>query len=899
MSSEIAELPVPLSRGPVPLPKIQIPMRAAALVTRLRLLDGLAGGPGQHVASAGDKALGVTLVCGPAGSGKTTLLVDWARSRRRDTSTAIAWVSLNHDDNDVFILWSAILRALELTGAFPAASPLHTLRAPRHRLDPRFVEAFVAAFRQAVRHPIHLVLDDLQEIREPEALASLDTLLRNAPPTLHLVLGTRYAPPLGLPRLRLEGLVRDIDRSRLGFTEAEADALLRLHDVELSAPQLSLLLSRTEGWAAGLRLAAMSLAKTSEPSQLLAEFAGDDRAVADYLVGEVLERQDAEVLDFLLATSVCERLTAELARHLSGREDAGSLLDELERTNSFITALGHSYYRYHPMLRQYLRAELSRRGQQTARDLHHAAAKWFEARGETLTALEHAAAAEDDELLADLLTGHALRHLTSGEGTRVRRVLRRVAPSTRRSPTVAAVAALVELDAGNPGAARELLRPEPEPAPRAQPEPALRPGRPAVVPVTAGVVALGYARSTSDARAVRRLLAFPGPGTAEPDLDMLLHLHRGEAALWLGDPASAAADLGHAQLLALGEHRPWLTLAASAALASAALQAGDLDAAEVAALDALGLAARHGWDASPAAAQARSALGWVRYQRMDDQAAMTLTGVIAGENGRPPPSPDELGSRLLDAFARYAGATDRRAIVQDIRDIWRLRRPGHVQPQLVAVAAFVEQALALAVGEGQWAMEAGARTRELLGDTAEVAVMHAVMLAHRGRARTARQMLAPVLRGELPLVSVLTTIEAWLWEARLALRLDDRQRADVAIAEAVSRAAPGRLIRPFQRGGDEVNELLASTAGTFGHQEPFVGRVRSIVRPGGLADGLLTVRELELLSELPSLRTADEIAASMYLSVNTVKTHIRGIYRKLEVNNRRDAVTSARRRGLL
>jgi LuxR family maltose regulon positive regulatory protein len=890
MSSEIAEPPEALSRGPVPLPKIQIPMRAAALVTRPRLVDDVAAGSGRHVASGGDKALGVTLVCGPAGSGKTTLLVDWARHRRRDPSTAIAWVSLNHDDNDVFILWSAILRALELTGAFPAASPLRGLRAPRHRLDPRFVETFGAAFRQAVRHPIHLVLDDLQEIREPEALASLDTLLRNAPPSLHLLLASRYAPPLGLPRMRLEGRVRDIDRSRLGFTEAEADALLRLHDVELSTSQLALLLSRTEGWAAGLRLAAMSLAKSSEPSQLLAEFAGDDRAVADYLVGEVLERQEAEILDFLLATSVCEQLTAELARHLSGREDAGSLLDELERTNSFITGLGHGYYRYHPMLRQYLRAELSRRGHQTALDLNRAAAKWFEARGETLTALEHAAAAEDDELLAGLLTGHALRHLTSGEGARIRRVLRRVVQSTRRSPAVAAVAALVELDAGNPGAARDLLHPEPAP----------RFGRPPVVSVATGLVALGYARSTSDARAVRRLLAFPGPMTAEPDLDMLLHLHRGEAALWLGDPAAAAVDLGHAQLLALGEHRPWLTLAASAALASAALQAGELDAAEVAALDALGLAATHGWDASPAAAQARSTLGWIRYHRADDQAAMTLAGAIAGENGRTTPSPDELGSRLLVAFARYAGATDRRAIVQDIRDVWRLRRSGHVQPQLVAVAAFVEQALALAVGEGQWAIEAGSRTRGLLGDTAEVAVMHAVILAHRGRSRTARQMLAPVLRGELPTVSVLTAIEAWLWEARLALRLDDRQRAEVAIAEAVARAAPGSLIRPFQRGGDEVNELLARTAGTFGHQEPFVARVRSIVRPDGhVADGLLTVRELELLSELPSLRTADEIAASMYLSVNTVKTHIRGIYRKLEVNNRRDAVTSARRLGLL
>jgi LuxR family maltose regulon positive regulatory protein len=874
----------------VPLPKIQVPTRAAALVTRPRLLDDVAPPAGRHAAVGRERADGVTLLCGPAGSGKTTLLVDWARHRRRDQNTAVAWVSLSDDDNEVFVLWSAILRALELSGAFPATSPLHGLQAPRHRLDPAFTETFVAAFRHAVRRPVHVVLDDLQEIRNPEALATLDTLLRNAPPNLHLLLATRFAPLLGLPRLRLEGRVRDIDRSRLQFTEAEADALLRLHGVELTPPQLTLLLGRTEGWAAGLRLAAMSLARSSEPSRLLAEFAGDHRAVADYLIGEVLERQDPEILDFLLATSVCERLTADLARRLSGREDAGALLDDLERTNSFITGLGHGCYRYHPMLRQYLRAELSRRRHQQALELNRVAAEWFEARGETLAAVEHAADAEDDALLSSLLVSHGLGHLTSGEGARIRRVLRRAVPSARRSPAVAAVAALAALDAGDPAAARDFMAHET----------VARPGRPAVVPVAAQLVSLGNARSTSDVRAVGGLLASPGPVTGEPDLDMLVHLHRGEAALWLGSPQPAVTDLGRAQVLALGEHRPWLMLSATAGLAAATLHAGDLDAAEVAARDALWLATAHGWDASPPATRARVILGWVAYHRMDDQAAQTLAGVVAGASGRPTPPLDQLGPRLLIAFARHDGAADRRAIVQDVRDAWRLRRAGHVQPQLVAVTAVVEQALALAVGEGQWAVEVGTRTARLLGDTAEIAVLHAVMQAYRGRARAARQTLAPVLRGRLPTVSPLTQIEAWLWEARLALRLDDGQRADAAIIEAVSRAAPNRLMRPFRRGGDEVNELFSRTAGTYGHHEPFVARIRPLVRPGHDAtEGLLTARELELLVELPSLRTAEEIAASMYLSVNTVKTHIRGIYRKLGVNNRRDAVMSARRRGLL
>ena len=139
--------------------------------------------------------------------------------------------------------------------------------------------------------------------------------------------------------------------------------------------------------------------------------------MADYLLGEVLERQEPEVLEFLHATSVCEQLTADLARRLSGREDAGALLDELERTNSFITSLGHGWYRYHPMFRQYLRADLSRRQHHRTLELHRVAAEWFETQGDTLGAVEHAAEAEDDALLSALLVMHGLRHVTVGEST--------------------------------------------------------------------------------------------------------------------------------------------------------------------------------------------------------------------------------------------------------------------------------------------------------------------------------------------------------------------------------------------------------------------------------------------------------------------------------------------------
>jgi LuxR family maltose regulon positive regulatory protein len=902
VSTELAEPPEGVNRGPVPLPKIQIPARAAALVTRPRLLDDVAPAAGRHAAHAdGSGGAQVTLLCGPAGGGKTTLLVDWARHRRRDAGGVVAWVSLGPDDNDVFVLWSAILRALERTGAFPPSSSLYRLPAPRHQLDQQFTASFVAAFRNLGRRCLHLVLDDLHEVTDPQALATLETLLRNAPPQLHLVLATRYAPPLGLPRLRLEGRVRDIDRSRLSFTEAEADALLRLHGVEVSTAELGVLLGRTEGWAAGLRLAAMSLAQTSEHTRLIADFAGDNRAVADYLLGEVLERQDPGVLDFLLATSTCEQLSADLARLLSGREDAGALLDGLERTNSFVTGIGDGWYRYHPMLRQYLSAELSRRHHHRSVELHRRAAHWFRSRGDTLGAVEHAAQADDDTLLAALLVGHGLRHVTMGEAARLRRVLRRT-PAIRRHPTVAAVAALAAMDAGDTGAARDLLNSWPQggapglPQPHRRLDPNGRHGR--VLDTARDLLALERARDASDVDTAAVLLARSVPAV-EPDLEMLAHVHRGDTRLWLGRLGPAARDLSRAQALAVSEHRPWLALTATAAAAATALHAGDFDAAAVAARDALWLAEKNGWDHTVPAIRARTVLGWVAYQRMDDQTALAMAGVVGGAVGRGLPSLAQLGPRLLMSFARHSGAAHPRTVVQDIRDTWRLRRPGHVQPQLVAVAAVVEQSLALAVGEAQWAAEVVERVRPMLGDTTEIAVLRAVQHVYRGRAQAARHALLPVLRGNLPAISPLTEVEAWLWEARLALRLDDGRRAGSALAEAVTRAAPIRLLRPFQRGGDEVHELIVRTAGTHGHHEPFVAQVRALVAQPTADAGLLTTRELELLAELPSLLTADEIAESMYLSVNTVKTHIRGIYRKLGVNTRRDAVESARRRGLL
>jgi LuxR family maltose regulon positive regulatory protein len=337
----------------------------------------------------------------------------------------------------------------------------------------------------------------------------------------------------------------------------------------------------------------------------------------------------------------------------------------------------------------------------------------------------------------------------------------------------------------------------------------------------------------------------------------------------------------------------------TSALAAVALARCDLPTAATRATETLAFADERGWSASPPSAQARLTQGWLAFHALDDGAAEELSHVAA--SGLDDELSQQLSVKLLESFARFGRSADRYAVVQDVREVWRTRWPGHVQPQLAAVASIVEQRMALEVGASGWASEVVDRAAELLGETGDVALLRALSQLHRGRPRAARQALSAVLDGEATSVSPLGTVESWLWEARLALRADEPARAGQAVSHAVALAAPLGLLRPFVHGGQEIAGLLARAVGTFGHDDAFVARARAGVRPddGLAAESMLTARELELLGELPSMRTAEEIAASMFLSVNTVKTHIRGIYRKLGVTNRRDAVVLARRRGLL
>ena len=334
--------------NPVPIAKTAVPEVPADLVDRPGLRAALAGAPG------------VVLVCAPAGYGKSLLLADWART---DTTSDTAWVGVDHGDNDPRRLWAAVVAALAGCPSVPASSRLHAPWDWPAATRPEFLAELVHTL-QSLPRPIRLVLDDVHELVDPEVLRGVEMLVRNRPAGLQIVMSSRFDPPLALPRLRLAGGLWELRDDRLRFSAAEAATLLERSGLRLEPAEVELLHQRTGGWAAGLRLASVAVAKAPDRDEFLTDFSGDERSIADYLAGEILARLPADILEFLRVISVSDPIPWQLAAELSGREDAGHLLDGLEHTTGLITATGRrrDEYRVQAMLRTYLAADLHRQG---------------------------------------------------------------------------------------------------------------------------------------------------------------------------------------------------------------------------------------------------------------------------------------------------------------------------------------------------------------------------------------------------------------------------------------------------------------------------------------------------------------------------------------------------------
>ena len=290
---------------------------------------------------------------------------------------------------------------------------------------------------------VWLVIDDLHELDCGQTLAQLESLVQRAPARLRFVLAARHDFGLGLHRLRLEGELTEIRAADLRFTAGEAGALFGAAGVELPGPVLALLVERTEGWAAGLRLAALSLARHPDPERFAAEFCGSHRMVAEYLLAEVLERQPEQVQRFLLRTSILERVNGELADLLTGGSGGERVLQDLEAAGAFVVPLDmrRSWFRYHRLFADLLQLELRRADPALLGALHGAAAGWFAGHGHPVEAIRHAQAARDWGLAVRLLADHWLGLVLDGRGGTAREFLARFPAGLAADPELAALRA--------------------------------------------------------------------------------------------------------------------------------------------------------------------------------------------------------------------------------------------------------------------------------------------------------------------------------------------------------------------------------------------------------------------------------------------------------------------------
>jgi LuxR family maltose regulon positive regulatory protein len=847
----------------------------------------------------------VTVVSAPPGSGKTVLLRSWIGAAGLGESTA--WVLVGPGERDPQRFWLSVLGALRRTSAGSALVRAVTA-APD--LDGWAIVERLLKDLAPLEDRLWLVLDDVHELGSAEARRQLELLVMRGPPELRVLLATRHDVRLGLHRLRLEGELSELRAADLRFTLEEARELFEVAGVELPEPALALLYERTEGWAAGLRLAALSLAGHPDPERFAAEFSGSERTVAEYLLAEVLERQGEEVRRLLLRTCLVERVSGPLADALTGGSGGDRILQDLEEANAFVVALdsARSWFRYHRLFAGLLQLELRRTAPGEVTGLHAAAAGWFAGHGLAVEAVRHAQAARDWGLAARLLADHWPGLYLGGQVATVRELLAGFPAEARTADAeLAALAAADELAQGSLEEAKRYLT---FAALGSVSVPAGRRGR---VQVLLGVVGLLLARQRGNLPAVaeeaRRLQAMAeAPDAARPglsgELRALALINLGIAEYGTARFEEAEPHLEQGVALARRVGRPYLEFTGLAYQAAVEIFRSFARAAERS-RQAIELAERHGWTDEPAAGIAYQVLGsalvsqgrpdeagpWVqraeRTVRADAEPAAAVTvhstrGLLELARGRD-----------ADALAAFRAAERLGGLL--------------AAPHYLVSPARAWQLLALVrLGELEQAEQALAGLGEQDRDRGEIRTAVAALRLAQDDPHAAASALAPALDESAPVISRNLQVQSSLLEAVARDALGDPAAVERALERALDLAEPDGLLLPFllhpapglleqhARHRTKHASLLAEIHGLLAGRKP-------ASPPAGAQPPLdpLLASEIRVLRYLPTNLSAREIANELYVSPNTVKTHMHHLYAKLGTHRRSEAVARARALGLL
>jgi LuxR family transcriptional regulator, maltose regulon positive regulatory protein len=861
--------------------------KSAGVVVRRELLDRLS------------RAGRVTEVSGPAGSGKSVLLRSWIDMS--DLAERAARVPVREEDSDPLRFWTLVTDALRGTAVGSA------LVRPFAAADGWSAVERLLADLGSLRDRVWLVIDDVHVLGPAEVSRQLEAFILGAPAWLRFVLASRPELCLGLHRLRLEGELTEIRADALRFSQGEARVLFESAGVQLSEPALALLHERTEGWAAGLRLASLSLAGHPDPDRFAAEFCGSERTVAEYLLAEVLERQDDEVRRLLLRTSVLERVSGPLADLLTGGSGGERILHNLEQAGAFVVALDarRSWFRYHRLLADLLKVELRHAEPGEPAALHGAAARWFAEHGFAAEAIRHAQAGQDWELAGSLLAHHWLDVTLNGQpGTAHQLIPSFPADAVTASAELSTVAAAAELMSGSLDEGARYL--------------SLAAAGAATVPVarrehvrvTQAVLRLYLARQRGDLGAVAAEIEQLARDVAQlgmsEELRALVLISLGVAELWSLRVVEAEAHLDQAVALARRIGRPFLEfygLAHWGVVASFRSPALAVERGR----QAIELARRHGWSEDPRVAFAypmlAAALTWQGELGEAERWLMEGEWALQSEAG---PDTAMLFHLVRGSLEISRGQLD--AALAALRGAARLSMAAH--PLTSEVRAFLPHVL---VRLGQTA-QADAALTELAGtrrDMPGACTAVAALRLAQNNPRAAIIALAPVLGGSAAQAHQVWLIAAFLLEASARDALGEREAAGRALERALGLAEPDGLLFPFllhpapellerhARQGTAHPVLIRKVIGTLGGRAPAVAVAVPVQSRSGQLPEPLSQAETRVLRLLQTSLSAPEIARELYVSVNTVRTHMRHVYDKLGAHRRLEAIDRARALGLL
>lgn len=843
----------------------------------------------------------ITVISAPPGSGKTSLLRAW--SERASKDRRVAFVSVPPAEQDAQQFWLAVLDAIRQTDAIADKRR----QAVALDFDGDVMVEMVASDLADSAGVAVLVVDDLHELSSVDALSQLEHLLSILPNSARVVLSSRRDPPIRLHHFRLADEVAELRADELRFTVSETRQLLAASEIRLSDSGAVALYERTEGWAAGLRLAVISLSAHPDPDRFVGEFSGTDRAIGEYLMAEMLERQPIEVQSMLLRTSVVDRLNGELADLLAGRPGCEQMLLELEDANAFVVSLDpeREWFRYHQLLGDFLRLELRRTSAAEVPDLHRKAAAWFADHGEVVEAIRHRFATGDWPDAARLLADHLFSLTLDGQEGSIAALLRSFpAGASTEYPELALAHAATQLVQGrleDASAHLEVAESHVESAP---------PPRRRRLAITNASLRLALARRSGQFAEVVQQVNLLDTSTAdgssdlvgmETELRAVALMNLGSVETWSGHFADAERHVTEGAMLAQRIGRPYIEAACRAYQAFPSTRVSLLEARERG-RQAVALAERYGVSDRPVLAPAFGALasiavwigefeegerwldrGWEVVQADIDPASAVLLHMVTGMLHACRGEPQSALNALTAAVQAQSLLTGVHILAPVIAEwLARLGMPNEARTTLHEFSA-----------EHEWL------------DAVDLA--NAAISLTEGDPATALAVLGDVRRfAPLPGFPAYALVEGHVLVGLAHLALGDRSAAATAAEAALDAAEPDRLIFPFAMAN--AAELLDDLPRHETAHDALLGDALDLLRgpPAPRIDRErlpqpeeLSPSELRVLRFLPTNLTRPEIARSLNVSVNTVNTHIRSIYSKLGTSDRSSAVRQARELRLL